>query len=338
MSKSSPDLARVIRIPRPGGPEVMELSHAPVREPGAEEIRIRVRASGVNRADLIQRRGGYPAPPGWPADIPGLEFAGRVSEVGPGVRMWKEGDAVMGIVGGGGYSSELVVHERAVIRIPEGMDPLEAAAIPEAFLTAWDALSLQGGMAAGETVLVHAVGSGVGTAALQLGRAAGAEVIGTSRTASKLERAEALGLARGVLRDSGGSDWVAGVDAATSARGVHLILELVGLPSMEGNLRVLREGGRILLVGVPGGSRGEIDLRFLMARRATLRGTVLRTRPLEERIRLAREFEERVVPLFENGVVRPVIDCVLPAGSVAEAHRLLEGNQTFGKVLLDWEG
>ena len=326
---------RVVRITRPGGPEVLVVGEAPVPEPGPGEIRVRVAASGVNRADLLQRRGQYPAPPGWPEDVPGLEYAGAVDAVGPGARLFSVGDVVMGIVGGGGYASWVVVNEREAVRAPRGMDPAEVAAIPEVFMTAYDALFAQMRLVAGETVLVHAAGSGVGTAAVQLARAAGARVIGTSRTVEKLHRAGELGLDVGIVADEGEA-WAKAVREATGERGVDVILDLVGGPYVAGNLKALAERGRWIVVGVTGGGNAPLDLRALMGRRASLTGTVLRARPPEEKMALAREFELRVVPLFEKGALRPVVDARYPPENAAEAHRQLEANRTFGKVMLVW--
>ena len=324
---------RAIVVRELGGPEVLELRSVPAPRPGLGEVRVRVAAAGINRADLLQRRGGYPAPPGWPSDIPGLEFAGVVDEVGPGVEA-APGDRVMGIVGGGGYAELVVVHGRAVVPVPAEMAWAEAGAVPEAFMTAFDALVLQMHVRMGETVLVHAVASGVGTAALQLARAAGARVIGTSRSPAKLVRAAELGLEHGV--PSGGGDWPERVLELTGGRGVDVVLDLVGGPYLGGNQRVLASRGRMIVVGVTGGARGELDLRALMAGRGTLTGTVLRARPLEERIALARTFTDHVVPLLAAGRVRPVVDRVFQPEAVAEAHRRLEANETFGKLVIAW--
>jgi NADPH2:quinone reductase len=326
---------RVVRVTRPGGPEVLETQEAPVPEPGPGEIRVRVSASGVNRADLLQRRGQYPAPHGWPADVPGLEYSGVVDVVGSGGRLFAPGDVVMGIVGGGGYSSFIVVNEREAVRAPRGMEPVEAGAIPEAFMTAYDALFAQMHLTAGETVLVHAAGSGVGTAAIQLARAAGARVIGTSRSLEKLHRAGELGLDVGVLADEGEA-WANAVREATAGRGVDVLLDLVGGPYVAGNLKVLGERGRWIVVGVTGGSSAPLDLRALMGRRGSITGTVLRARPPEEKMALAREFESRVLPLFERASLRVVIDTTYPPEKASEAHRQLEANRSFGKVLLVW--
>lgn len=327
---------RVVEIREPGGPDVLRVAERGLPGVLGDRVRVRVRASGINRADLLQRMGRYPAPPGEPQDIPGLEFAGVVEELGPECLLRKVGDPVMGILGGAGYAEAVVVAERATVRVPDGLDLLRAGAVPEAFFTAWDALVLQGGLQAGETVLIHAVGSGVGTAALQLCRALGARAVGTSRTAEKVDRALALGLDLGVVAGVGG-DWAAEVRELGGDRGVDLVLDLVGAPYIDGNLDVIATGGRWIVVGVPGGMKGTIDLRKLMGKRAMLRGTVLRARPAEEKVRLAREFERTVVPLFERGLLAPVVDRVFSPSEAAEAHRHMEENDSFGKLLLDWD-
>lgn len=321
-----------IRIREPGEPEVLVPDTLELSAPGRGEVRVEVAASGVNRADLLQRRGAYPPPPGFPEDVPGLEYAGIVVEVGPGCRLRTSGDRVMGILGGGGYAREVVVPERETVRVPRGLELEEAGGIPEVFLTAWDALFLQADLRPGETVLIHAVGSGVGTAALQLARSAGARTVGTSRSPEKVRRAEALGLDHGIVADE---EWPEAVRRVAGS-GVDVILDLVGAAYLAGNLRVLGEGARWIVVGVPGGAEAPLDLRRLMARRALIRGTVLRPRPGEEKAHLAREFERLVVPAFERGELRPVVDAVLAAGEAPEAHRRLEANETFGKVLLRW--
>jgi NADPH:quinone reductase len=324
---------RAVVIREPGDPEVLEMREVPAPRPGPGEIRVRMATSGVNRADLLQRRGRYPAPPGSPQDIPGMEFSGTVDQVGDGVTRWRPGDQVMGIVGGGGYAELLVTHADAAVRVPAGMTAVEAGAIPEVFMTAFDAVVLQEGLRSGETLLVHAVGSGVGTAGLQLGRAFGARVVGTSRSPEKLRRAEALGLEHAVLGDE---RWPERVLEITGGRGADVILDLVGGPYLAGNQKVLAPGGRHIVVGVTGGPKAEMDLRSLMTRRGSIRGTVLRARPVEEKIELTRAFESRALAFFDSGVLRPVVDRILPAAEAAEAHRLLEGNATFGKVLLRW--
>lgn len=324
---------RAIVIREPGGPEVLELRDLPPPEPQRGEVRVRVRATAVNRADLLQRMGAYPAPPGAPADIPGLEIAGEVDAVGDGVTELARGDRVFGVVGGGGYAEQLVVHARTLARMPEGMSFVDAAAVPEAFLTAWDAMVDQGRLSAGETALVHAAGSGVGTAGVQIARAVGARVVGTARTAEKLGRARELGLDEAVVVEGG--RFADAVLAATGGRGVDVVLELVGGGYVAEDLACLAPRGRVVVVGTMGGGRAEIELPVLMRKRAELRGTVLRTRPLEEKILAARALERHLAPLFARGVLRPVVDRVLPLARAAEAHRQMQSNATFGKIVLE---
>ena len=295
---------------------------------------MRVRASALNRADILQRQGNYPVPPGVPADISGMEYAGEVDALGASATLWKIADRVMGIVGGAGHAEYLCVHEREAIPIPRGLAWEEAAAIPEAFLTAYDALFRQLDLRMGETVLIHAVASGVGTAGLQLARAAGASVVGTSRSAAKLERAKQIGL--DVAVDASSANWVEKINAAIGREKVHAILDLVGGAYLDGNLRVLAQRGRIIVVGLTSGSRAELDMGAMMHKRLTMIGTVLRARPLEEKITLARDVSERVIPLFDTGRLRPVVDRIMSFGEIREAHELMASNNTFGKIVLRW--
>lgn len=326
---------KAIVITRAGGPEVLELRDRPPPEPGPAQIRVRVRASALNRADLLQRRGGYPAPPGSPRDIAGLEYAGEVEAVGAAAGLWAVGSRVMGIVGGGGHAEYVCVHEREAMRVPHSLSWEEAAAVPEVFLTAYDALFRQLDLQVGERLLIHAVGSGVGTAAVQLARAAGATTLGTSRTAAKLERAIALGLDVGI--DASREDWAGRVEQETEGEGVSAVLDLVGGSYLEDNLRVLAHRGRAIVVGTVAGGRTELNLALLLRKRLHLIGTVLRSRPLEEKIALAREFSDSVLPLLSSGRVRPVVDEVHSFAEIQEAHRRMEANDTFGKVVLRWE-
>ena len=323
-----------IVISKPGGPEVLVQEERPVPQPGPGEIRVRVHASALNRADILQRRGSYPAPPGAPADVPGLEYAGEVDAAGEGAGLWAVGNRVMGLVGGGGHAEYVVVHEREAIRIPQSLAWEDAAAIPEAFLTAYDALFRQLDLKMGERVLIHAVGSGVGTAAVQLAHAAGALTIGTSRTAEKLKRATELGLEVGI--DTSTEDLAEAVNQATYGSGVQAVLDLVGGTLFEASLRVLALRGRLIVVGTTGGAKAEIDLGLLLRRRLQLFGTVLRSRPLEEKIALAREFSRSVLPLFSSGRIRPVVDTVFPFSEIRAAHERMERNESFGKIVLKW--
>lgn len=329
------EVMRAVVLAGHGGPEVLELGERPLPSPGAGEIRVRVAASGINRADLSQRRGHYPAPPGWPDDILGLEYAGVVDAVGAGVTLHQAGDRVMGIVGGGAYAEAVVVPAHQAMPVPDRLDLVEAAGVPEAFLTAWDALVLQMGLEEGETVLIHAVGSGVGTAALQIARARGARTVGTSRTPWKLERARELGLDHSVLA-ADGEDWAEGVLDATGGQGADVILDLVGGSYAEGNLRCLASRGRWIVVGVPGGRQATLDLRELMARRASITGTVLRTRSGEERSHLTREAVRSLGPLLASGALSPVVEGTVQPHEVAEAHRRMEANLNYGKLLIVW--
>jgi putative PIG3 family NAD(P)H quinone oxidoreductase len=322
-------------ITRPGGPEVLEVQERPKPEPGVGQIRVRVRASALNRADLMQREGNYPVPPGVSAEISGMEYAGEVDALGPAATLWKTGDKVMGIIGGAGHAEYLCVHEREGIPVPKALSWEDAAAIPEVFLAAYDALFNRLELRAGETLLIHAVGSGVGTAALQIARVAGATVVGTARSAGKIERAKQLGLDFGI--DASRGDWVSNVEAAVGSGHVNAVLDLVGGNYLEGNLRVLGSRGRIVVVGLPGGAVTPVNMGVLLMKRITIVGTTLRGRPLEEKIALAREFSLRMIPLFESSRLNPVVDRVFPFTEIRAAHELMASNETFGKIVLRWD-
>jgi NADPH2:quinone reductase len=320
---------RAIAITKPGGPDVLAVVDRPRPEPSRGEVRVRVRATAINRADLLQRMGAYPAPSDSPPDIPGLEFAGEVAALGPGVERLAVGDRVFGLVGGGAYAEELVTHERAVAKIPEGLSFEHAAAVPEAFITAHDAIVGQAGLRGGETLLVHAVGSGVGTAAVQLGRALGVFVIGTARTADKLERARELGMNVGVVAENAKF-----ADAVRKHGEPHVVLELVGGPYFDEDIRTVGILGRIVLVGLLAGGRNEVDLGGILRKRLRIFGTVLRARPLEEKIAAMRSFEAQIVPLLQRGLIAPVIDEVMDLDAAAAAHQRMASNAGFGKIIL----
>lgn len=320
---------RAVVLADAGGPETLRFEETPTPEPGAHEIRVRVRASALNRADVLQRRGKYPAPPGWPARIPGLEYAGDVDSRGDGVTRWRVGDRVMGLVGGGGHAESVVVHEDEALAVPERLSLSEAAAIPEAFLTAFDALIVTGRLARGERALIHAVGSGVGTAAVQVAKRAGAFTIGTSRTPDKLERARELGLDLGVLtRDASFRDAVGGP--------VDLILDLLGAGVFSDNIAVLAPRGRMVLLGLLTGTRTDVDLEPVMRKRLQIHGSVMRTRAREERIALAERARAELMPGFVEGTLRPVVGRTYRMVEIAEAHRAMEGDEVFGKIVLEW--
>jgi NADPH2:quinone reductase len=326
---------KAVIITRPGEPEVLEIQERPKPEPGLGQIRVRVRASALNRADVMQRAGNYPVPPGVSAEMAGMEYSGEVDLLGPGASLWRIGDRVMGIVAAGGHAEYLCVHEREAIPAPSKLSWEELAAIPEVFLTAYDALFLRLGLRPGEIVLIHAVASGVGTAALQLARIAGATAVGTSRSPQKLERAKEVGLEIGI--DASRDDWVSQIEKAIGVDRVQAILDLVGAPYLDANLRLLALRGRMVVVGLTAGTQAQLNMGALLRKRATIVGTVLRARPLEEKIALAREFSERIVPLFDAGRLKPIIDRVFPFKEIRAAHELMESNDTFGKIVLRWD-
>jgi len=324
---------KAIRITRRGGPEVLEIAELPTPVPGPDELLVDVRATALNRADLLQRRGLYPAPPGVPPDVPGLEFAGVVRDAGDRVHGFQPGDRVFGLLAGGGYAEKVIVHERMAMPIPDGLDFEEAAAVPEVFLTAYDALFRQCGLGSGEAVLVHAAGSGVGTAAVQLASAVSAgPIFGTAGSDDKLRRAEALGLHHGInYRTTDFRDFVL---AETEGHGVQVLLDVIGAPYLERNLSCLSLRGRMILVGLMGGSQGAIDLAMVLRKRLRIFGTVLRSRPVEEKMAVTQDFCRHVLPLLRDGKVKPVVDRVFDFGEVAEAHRYMEANRNFGKIVL----
>ncbi|MES2123489.1 MAG: NAD(P)H-quinone oxidoreductase [Gemmatimonadota bacterium] len=310
----------------------LEIVDRPDPVPAAGQIVVAVGAIGLNRADLLQRAGKYPPPPGWPDDIPGMEYAGTVISIGAEVTLWQPGDRVMGLVGGGAAAEQLAVHETEVLRVPEGMTLRHAAAIPEAFLTAWDALVLRGKVRPGERVLMHAIGSGVGTAVSQLARVLEIELIGSSRTPAKLVRCEALGMHHGVLTTD--PDWPAQVGAP-----VDVIIDTLGAAALEANLGLLAPRGRLVLLGtLTGANAPGIDLGIVLRRRLEIIGTVMRVRSLAERAELLELFAAAVLPHFSRGALRPVVETVLPMHDAGQGYELLASNATFGKVVLAWEG
>lgn len=320
---------RAVIIREPGDESVLTLVERPEPEVPPCHVRVRVTHTAVNRADLLQRAGFYPAPPGVPPDIPGLEYAGVVESVSPNSSLGV-GQRVFGLVAGGSYAELLVVHEREAVVIPDGLPDQLAVAVPEAFVTAYDALVLRAGLKPGERVLVHAVGSGVGTAGLQIAKALGCHVTGTSRTAGKLTRAAELGLDRGVLvRDAEELPSALGSDAV-----FDVVLDLVGGPYVGATLPSLHTRGRVVVVGLTAGTRSEIDLGNLLRRRLTIVGTVLRSRPLEEKIQAADVLRRTLVPWLARGMIKPIVERSFTLEEAALAHRALATNETFGKVVL----
>lgn len=305
-----------------GGPEVLEVVDVPAPgPPHGDEILVRVHAAGVNRADILQRRGHYPAPAGSPADILGLEFAGEISAVGDGVRSLHVGDRVMGIVGGGAQAEIVLTTERQVLRVPEAVTNIEAGAIPEAYITAHDALFTIGLLQPGERVLVHAVGSGVGLAALQLAKMSGATVYGTSRTADKLLRAREFGLDHAI--DPVGSSFPE----------VDVIIDFVGADYLKRNLECLAPRGRLVSVSTLSGPRAELDISVMMRKRLRMAGTMLRNRNADEKAAATKAFGE-MLPFFADRRIVVPIDRAIPLSGAAAAHRALEANENFGKIVL----
>ena len=325
--------ARAIRIREPGRPEVLEIGEIELPEPGPTQVLVQVEAAGLNRADCLQRRGFYPAPPGVPADVPGLEIAGVVEALGAEVEDWAPGDRVMGIVGGGGMAERVVTEARELMCVPEGLSLEQAAAIPEAFLTAYDAVVLQGGLLNGESVLFHAVASGVGTAGIQLATVVGATSVGTSRTADKLSRCSLLGLDHAVIVEDGQfADQVLGAVPG----GVDVILDTIGAAYLAQNIEVIAKKGRIIVIGLMGGVKAELSLGALLAKRASIAGSVLRSRTAEEKAELTTAFSSEMLGKFKTGELRPIIDDVLPMTRIQTAHARMDANETFGKLVLSW--
>jgi putative PIG3 family NAD(P)H quinone oxidoreductase len=330
--------AEAMRYRAAGGVEVIEAGEVEVRAPGYGEVTVEIVAAGLNRADVHQRRGFYPAPPGAPPDVPGLEFAGRVAARGPGATLWKDGDAVMAITGGGAMARRITMHERELMPVPAGLPLDAAAAIPEAFLTAWDAMVRQAGLKSGHTALVHAVGSGVGTAAIQIARALGAWPIGTSRKAAKLDAVRALGLplVDGIVVADPPA-FAADVARLTGGRGAEVVLDTVGGSYLEENVRACAIRGRVVLLATAGGGSGKAPIAMMLGKRVTVIGSVMRARALEEKIDLARGAAAELVPLFERGLLKPVIDRTFPMRDLAAAHARMEADENVGKLVLRWD-
>ncbi len=303
--------------------------------PNGSEVLVRVRAAGLNRADLLQRLGLYPPPPGYSPNIPGMEFAGEIAAIGRDATGWKIGDRVFGITAGEAQAESLLIDASLLAAIPPDLDIVEAAAIPEVFITAHDALFTQAGLKSGETLLVHAVGSGVGLAALQLAKAAGAVVIGTSRTSSKLEKCREYGLDTTIVA-AGPVDFARVVLDVTGGRGADVILDLVGGTYLNENLNCLAGKGRLMLVGLTAGRSAELNMGLVLARRAHIIGTVMRPRTVVEKAATVSAFAADVIPLLESGKVRPNVDRVFPAGEAGLAYRYLQSNESFGKVILEF--
>lgn len=323
---------KAIVITKPGGPEVLKFTDVPTPEPAGNEVRVAVKATAVNQADILQRKGLYPAPPNSPSDIPGLEYAGVIDKVGIDVKSAAVGDRVFGLVASGSYAEYIVTDAATVAPIPSNLSYEEAAAIPEAFITAYDAMVSQCSLSSGETVLINAVGSGVGTAAVQIASVIGAVSIGTSRTEEKLAPALELGLQKGILvKDESLSKLVL---AATDNKGVDVVLELVGGNYVAEDVACMSYKGRIVVVGLLAGAKTELNLAALLSKRLQIRGTTLRARPLPEKIAVNNTFKQELLPHIESGRIKPVIDRVMNLDQAAEAHEYVSSGDHFGKVVL----
>jgi putative PIG3 family NAD(P)H quinone oxidoreductase len=325
---------RACVIPQFGSADVLEIRDVPIPAPGPREVLVRVRATALNRADLLQRMGHYPPPPDAPRDIPGLEFAGEVADTGESASRWQRGDRVFAIVGGGAHAEYAVAHEETLSRVPDRLDWTEAAAVPEAFITAHDALVSQARLREGEIALIHAVGSGVGLAGAQIAAAWGARVFGTSRTKEKLDRALGFGMDGGVVLGHDLSALGNALLAWSDGREADVVLDLLGGPYLAASIEVAAPMGRIMMVGAIAGSSGTVNIRRVLSRRLTLRGTVLRARRLDEKIAVADAFTREVLPLLSSGALVATVDSVFPLDAIADAHRRMESNDTFGKVVV----
>ncbi|WP_433551984.1 NAD(P)H-quinone oxidoreductase [Micromonospora zamorensis] len=320
---------KAITIPQPGGPEALVWAEVPDPEPGPGEVIVDVRASGVNRADLLQRQGHYPPPPGASA-YPGLECSGVITVVGSEVAGWAVGQQVCALLSGGGYAERVAVPAGQLLPVP-ACDPVDAAGLPEVACTVWSNLVQVGRLSAGDTLLVHGGGSGIGTFAVQLGAALGATVVTTARE-TKHSRLRELGASHPL--DYREQDFVEEVRRVTDGRGADVILDIMGASYLGRNVSALATGGRLVVIGMQGGRKAELDLGALLTKRASVAATSLRSRPIAEKAEIVQGVRDEVWPLIEAGRIRPVVDRRLPMTEAAEAHRLVESNDHFGKVLL----
>jgi putative PIG3 family NAD(P)H quinone oxidoreductase len=322
---------RAVTVPHPGGPDALVPSTVPDPVPGPGQVLVDVAAAGVNRADLLQRAGHYPSPPGAP-EWPGLEVSGTVAALGPGVTGWSVGDAVCALLGGGGYAERVAVDAGHVLPVPRGVDVVDAAGLPEAVCTAWSNLVDVGRLRAGERVLVHGGSGGVGSVAIQIAAALGAVVLTTAGGPERAARCRDLGAA--VAIDHRDDDVPAAVRAATGGAGVDVVLDVLGAGALDSNLRLLATEGRLVVIGLQRGRRAELDLALLLQRRASVAGTTLRSRPAEQKAALVAAVGEHVWPMVADGRVRPVVHARLPLDRAADAHRMLDSGEVFGKLLL----
>ncbi len=323
---------RAVVLRSHGDPECLVVEEVPDPVPGPEEVLVDITTTALNRADLLQVMGLYPNPRPAAAEIPGLEFSGVVASVGERVTQWKPGDAVMAIESGGAYAERIAVHERQLMSVPGAVGVADATAIPEVFLTAWDALVVQGGLTSGRWALVHAGGSGVGTASIQIAKAIGARIAVTCSAAKVLA---CRNLGADLVIDYGSDDFVAGVQTATAGVGVDVVLDVIGGDYVDRNLQAVASQGRIIQVGLMGGATTSVNVGLLLGKRATFIGTTLRSRPIEQKVSLVQRFIREVLPLFDTGALRPIIDSRFPLDRIVDAHRYMASNANTGKILID---
>ncbi len=321
-----------ITFDTPGGPEVLKHTQAPDPMPTPEQVLVRVRASALNRADTLQRQGLYPLPPG-ESEILGLELAGEVEALGSAVTDVAVGDRVFGLVSSGGYAEKAVIDARMAMRIPDGWSFKEAAAVPEVYFTAQETIFILGGLKQGETILIHAGASGVGTAGIQMARETGARIFVTAGSADKIQRCVELGATAGCnYKEQDFAQWIKEV---TNGKGVDVIEDFIGAAYWDKNLQSLKIGGRLVLVGLMGGVKAETNLGLILTKRLQVFGSVLRSRPLTEKIDITRRFQKNWLPLLTAGTIKPIIDRSFPLAQAGDAHQYMEGNKNFGKIILE---
>ncbi|MBT5051500.1 MAG: NAD(P)H-quinone oxidoreductase [Rhodospirillaceae bacterium] len=331
MSDTLPDQVTVIEIGEPGGPEALKVAKRPMPQPGADEILIKSAAAGINRPDVMQREGNYPPPPG-ASDIPGLEVAGTVAALGGNVTGWSVGDPVCALVAGGGYADYCVAPAPQCLPIPAGLTMIEAAAVPETFFTVWDNLFTRGGLSADETVLIHGGSSGIGTTAIQLACAIGAQVIVTAGSTEKCRACEELGAMRAInYREE---DFVAVTKEVTGGKGVNVVLDMVGGDYVARNLNVLAKGGRLVQIAIQKGTKAEIPVHLIMVKQIVFTGSTLRPRSVAEKAVIAADLKEKVWPLIEAGKVKPLIHETFPLTDISKAHALMDSGAHIGKIVV----
>lgn len=320
-----------VTIPEPGGPDALVWAEVPAPEPGEGEVLVEVSASAVNRADLLQRQGFYDPPPG-ASPYPGLECSGRISALGPGVNTWAVGDEVCALLGGGGYAEQVAVPTGQLLSVPDGIDVTTAASLPEVTSTIWSNVFMVAHLRPGETLLVHGGGSGIGTMAIQLAKAVGARVAVTAGSKEKLDRCAELGA--DILINYNEQDFVEAVRTETDGQGADVILDIIGAKYLDRNIKALAFNGRLAIIGLQGGRKGELNLGALLAKRAAVTATSLRARPAAEKAAIVAAVREHVWPLLADGRVRPVVDSTLPMSRAADAHRTMEESSHVGKIVL----